>query len=709
MDQPYQEIIKDLQHSDIQTNLAQTTATAIMPISDEACMLLDKTSVKLADSKDASSVNWCIRKELINALACLDQLEIAVTGVHTPTSTIFDNQEDGETLSFKQQEVERYQIDKISSNPSFQADYSSDCPVKVSPTSTSEAKHIESKYILELMERLKTSDRSLLDIQKENDILKQSLEASVIQNEEQKLETQKLKNDLKVAFDEKNTLSKQLASMKDEYLHQSCKDKIAALRSVARALESENELQLEQIKFLESRSTIPDKTGSSLTNASQDQIKQKDIQIKELTTKFEIKKAENLKLSDQIIGFEKEIETERIFGKNIMTRLSDVQETLDAVRHSKRNVESNLQLIVDQNETLQKQVYEKESDLKSLRETNQSLESQIKAQAATTGALSTATDNLEQEIAMQASFYEDKIESMQREMNDRLEEISVSQEGDAESVRVKYVDLFDEKATELHELRKEYEKQCVKLQEVEQRLADQELIEQENKEKLEKSRQCHNEELSDSLNLAQDEIMALQMGTSEVEKELQSLRHRYDDLQLSYLNAIAHFKSRLNKANQNGDSDESSIQLSLQANLHQESDERDASQSTISDVGIKEVIHSSEASAEDSPTDDSTSHNVSSNSPAETGDDDDSGIKVEMSESKVLAEMEIKDNIIKSRNDISMLNQTEPDEKSINLSDTDGTIRESDHNELQSIPKMNASNDTNNNTNRRKARRKRRR
>ena len=708
MEQPYQQIIKDLQQSDNYTNLAQTTAPA-MTISDEACMLLDKTSVMLAESKDASGVNWCIRKELINALACLDELEKAVTGVQTPTSTIFDKQEDGETFCFKQQEVDRYSIDKIRTNTSCQPYCSSNCTVKLSPISTSEEKNIESENISELMERLETSDRSLLDIQKENNILKQSLEASVLQNEDMKLETQTLKSDLKTAFDEKNDLLKELASMKDVDLHQSCKDKIAALRSVARALESENELQLEQIKFLESRSTIPDKIGSSLTNVSQDQIKQKDIQIKELTTKLEMKKAENLKLSDQIIGFEKEIETERIFGKNIMTRLSDVQETLDAVRHSKRNVESNLQLIVEQNETLQKQAYEKELNLKSLRETNQSLELQIKDQASTTGALSTATDNLEQEIAMQASFYEDKIESMQREMNDRLEEISVSQEGDAESVRVKYVDLFDEKATELHELRKEYEKQCVKLQEVEQRLADQELIEQENKEKLEKSRQCHNEELSDSLNLAQDEIMALQMGTSEVEKELQSLRQRYDDLQLSYLNAIAHFKSRLNKANQNGDSNESSIQLSSQANLHQESDERDASQSTISDLGIKEVIHSSAASAEDSPTDDSTSHNVSSNSPAETGDDEDSGIKVEMSESKILAEIVMKDNIIKSTTDISMLNKTEPNEKSNSLSDTDRTIRESDHNELPSIPKMNTSNDTNNNTNRRKARRKRRR
>ena len=92
MEQPYQQIIKDLQQSDNYTNLAQTTAPA-MTISGEACMLLDKTSVMLAESKDASGVNWCIRKELINALACLDELEKAVTGVQTPTSTIFDKQE----------------------------------------------------------------------------------------------------------------------------------------------------------------------------------------------------------------------------------------------------------------------------------------------------------------------------------------------------------------------------------------------------------------------------------------------------------------------------------------------------------------------------------------------------------------------------------------------------------------------------------------
>ena len=69
----------------------------------------------------------------------------------------------------------------------------------------------------------------------------------------------------------------------------------------------------------------------------------------------------------------------------------------------------------------------------------------------------------------------------------------------------------------------------------------------------------------------------------------------------------------------------------------------------------------------------------------------------------------MKDIIIKSGTNISMLNQTEPDEKSYSLSDTDKTIRELDHNELPSIPQMNTSNDTNNNTNRRKARRKRRR
>ena len=131
-----------MQRSDNFTNLAQTTAPA-MTISDEACMLLDKTSVKLEESKDASGVNWCIRKELIDALACLDQLEKAVTGVHTPTSTIFDKQEDGETLCFKQQEVGRYSIDKIRPNPSCQPHCSSNCPVKPPPINTTEGKNIE--------------------------------------------------------------------------------------------------------------------------------------------------------------------------------------------------------------------------------------------------------------------------------------------------------------------------------------------------------------------------------------------------------------------------------------------------------------------------------------------------------------------------------------------------------------------------------------
>jgi hypothetical protein len=82
---------------------------------------------------------------------------------------------------------------------------------------------------------------------------------------------------------------------------------------------------------------------------------------------------------------------------------------------------------------------------------------------------------------------------------------------------------------------------------------------------------------------------------------------------------------------------------------------------------------------------------------------------IERSESKILAEIIMKDDIMKSGTDLSMLNQTEPDETPNNLSDTDKTIRDLDLNEVPSIPKMNVSNITNNNTNKRKTRRKRRR
>ena len=672
------QLIKGVTHVNGATEAEAATKTRMMA-SDESCDQFRETLVSQLRQQHQYSMEekgdtsrFYARNELLSALACLDELEKSITSVHhippkilsTSTAADVESIDSDQLIYLKAHQTNNGQNDSIKNNKLCN-------DILTKKTSDTDLKDSTSKTIKNLMERIKSSERSVLDVQKENNILKQSLQASVLENEGLKEEKHILKQDLKKANSEQERLKTENDRLKDSDAHQTCIDKIAALRSVARALECENGLLLDQIKFLEPRSDKSDAT---------EQLKQKETEIKEITLKYEQKKTENVKLMDQIISIEQELETERIFGKNVMTRVSDLQETLDAVKHGKRSVEENLQLIVEQNETFQKKAYELEIEATNLRESNQKLEEQINENTSTTGALSTATDNLEQEIAMQASFYEDKIETMQREMNDRLEEMSVSQAGDAESVRMRYCDLFDEKANELHELRKEYEKQKVKLQEVEQRLADQEMMELENREKMRKSQKCHNEELDHSLDVVQEELTTLRNGTTEMEQELQSLRKRYDDLQLSYLNAIAHFKSRLCRVSQ--------LDLSLDSTkvseqTHQEEapeeqekfNENEASLTDSSNDNIHEGLRLSLSSCEADSSTDSSPREINSRSPNES-DDDDSGIKVEISEATKSHEQG-KENISKDgSNGEARLNGFHENECSNDLSDSDHHMKE---------------------------------
>ena len=660
--------LKEAQLIKAAKNIVGRTAATTMA-SDESCDRYEETLVSLRQHRsmeeNGDKARSCVQNELLNALACLDELEKSITSVHSippKTSSTTAEQTDLDQPKY----LNASQDENCNERNSLQSN------ILTNNYKNSDLQKSDTESIKNLMERLKNSERSVLDVQKENNILKQSLQASVLENEGLKEEKHKLKQDLKDINDEKERLKTENDKLKDSDAHQTCIDKIAALRSVARALECENGLLLDQIKFLEPRSDKKEVNTS-------EQVKQKEALIKEITLKYEQKKTENVKLTDQIVTIEQELETERIFGQNVMSRVSDLQETLDAVKHGKRSVEENLQLIVEQNETFQKKAYELEIEVNNLRETNQKLEEQINEHTSTTGALSTATDNLEQEIAMQASFYEDKIETMQREMNDRLEEISVSQAGDAENVRIRYCDLFDEKANELHELRKDYEQQKIKLQEVEQRLADQEMMEQEDREKMKQSQKCHNEELDHSLDVVQEELTTLRNGTTEMEQELQSLRKRYDDLQLSYLNAIAHFKSRLCRVSQVQLS-EDSRKLSEQENDHEPQekgfDNIEASLTDSSHEDIPDGLRLSLSSCDDNSSTDTSPHQIHSRSPDDSDDDDDSGIKVEMSQA--IRHGELKENGNGSKEEFGSLKINGNDENgcSNDLSDSDHSLKE---------------------------------
>lgn len=161
---------------------------------------------------------------------------------------------------------------------------------------------------------------------------------------------------------------------------------------------------------------------------------------------------------------------------------------------------------------------------------------------------------LEQELAVQASLFDSKISNMQGELDSRLDEIQVSRNVDVESVKTEYITLFDEKANELHKLRSEFESQSLELERTRKLLSDQQYQSHEFQQQVKHERSCHDTKLEESVQRVTQELEAFRVEEyAQLEAELTKMRHRYDGLQISYLNAITSFKEVM-RAERVGDS-----------------------------------------------------------------------------------------------------------------------------------------------------------
>merc|ERR1712029_816602 len=152
--------------------------------------------------------------------------------------------------------------------------------------------------------------------------------------------------------------------------------------------------------------------------------------------------------------------------------------------------------------------------------------------------------NLEQQLAVQASLFDSKISTMQGELDSRLDEIQISKNVDVESVKAEYITLFDEKAKELQKLRSEHEGQATELESTRKLLADQQYQAHEFQQQVKQERSCHEQKLEESIRKVTNDLeMFRNHDYAQLESELAKLRNRYDQLQLSYLNAVTSFKT----------------------------------------------------------------------------------------------------------------------------------------------------------------------
>ena len=164
-------------------------------------------------------------------------------------------------------------------------------------------------------------------------------------------------------------------------------------------------------------------------------------------------------------------------------------ETLHALKDSKRVVELKFQNSLLDKSKLDNKVESLTQQTELLQVKNCSLEERLETLESEKHEQTLILAELQQNLVERTSFYESQIRDMQIELNCRVEEINLTRVEDVEKVRDQYVQLFNEKAAELMEVRAELETCQAELVCSGRKLSDLEYREQELNDIINKMRE----------------------------------------------------------------------------------------------------------------------------------------------------------------------------------------------------------------------------
>lgn len=336
-------------------------------------------------------------------------------------------------------------------------------------------------------------------------------------------------------------------------------DKIKAYRSTARALEQENalllqekdnvkkELEFTKEKSMQQQNDILERLDKYVTENEdlRREISAKDEERAEFLKRFERLETEKINVMRQLVVIEQENEENRMKFQNIshqrdviQTDRTNIEDTLTALREGKRVVEGKLQNVLRDNASLSEQVQVSETRAASLEDRVSVLEREMAHKVS-------EVRTMEEESAERTSFYESKMNQMQHELDQRLDEITNSKNVDVEGVKQRYIQLFQEKAEEIHSIREKYETSVSELNESRHRCADLEFRERELQDLVSKTRSSYEEKYRDSIEEVRVEMSHLQSYTSKVETQLGMLQSAYERLQVHCLEQVESLQSRI--------------------------------------------------------------------------------------------------------------------------------------------------------------------
>lgn len=328
---------------------------------------------------------------------------------------------------------------------------------------------------------------------------------------------------------ENEALNHRLKELEVKTEHQA--DKITALRSVAKALESENDLiSREKGRPVKSREEkeITERLYRRLTEL-ETELGAKEEERRGFIQCFENLESDKQNLTLQLMEIQNNFAETISERDQLKTSLFLNSDTLDALRQSKRLVENKYQSAIETSELQARQIEELTVEKMCLQEELLQKASNLEA--------------IQQEFELQSTMYESTISEMQGELDKRLDEMTVSKEEDTEVIRQTFAQLFDEKARELNTIETEYQKCRANLDAANRRLVESDYREQELTSLLQRKTS-----FEDSGKQVQEQMELISQHSAALEEQLTLLKSQYDLLEQSYLNAVAQFKAELIEA-----------------------------------------------------------------------------------------------------------------------------------------------------------------
>lgn len=216
-----------------------------------------------------------------------------------------------------------------------------------------------------------------------------------------------------------------------------------------------------------------------------------------------------------------------------------MDESLIALKDCKRVVELRYKNILDEKSELDQKLESLTQQSELLQVKNQSLEERLLQLENEKTEQTEILAQIQENLIQKTSEHESEIRSMQVELDKRLDEINVIQKEDVNKVKGHYIELFDEKASEVMSLRTDLEKSNNLVTEYKRKCTDLEYREEELNDLVNKMRtnpsKIEDTDAKDKLEasysktvLLQEKLYAIKIGFEEMKTQEKSRIEQFD-------------------------------------------------------------------------------------------------------------------------------------------------------------------------------------